>query len=110
MKRTKILISALAVIATALHTRADVLELKNGQVVAGQYIGGTAGTIRFQTAAGMQVIQTSQALALTFTGGSAPAAPSPAAPPPAAAPAPSAASGIVTVNAGTGLLVRMLDG
>jgi len=89
---------------------ADVLELKNGQVLTGKYIGGTAATIRFESSSGTQVIETGQALALTFTGGGAAAAPAPAAPPPAAAPAPAPAPSAVTVNAGTGLLVRMVDG
>ena len=39
---------------------ADVLELKNGQVLARKYAGGTAGTIRFETASGPQVIETAQ--------------------------------------------------
>lgn len=86
--------------------QADVLELKNGQVLTGKYLGGTAGTVRFETSAGTQVIETSQALALTFAGGAA-AAPAAAAPT-TAAPA-AAAPSSVTVNAGTTLLVRMVD-
>ena len=46
---------------------ADVLELKGGKVLNGTYAGGTAGTIRFETGGNVQVIETSQALALTFT-------------------------------------------
>ncbi len=87
---------------------ADVLELRNGKVLNGKYLGGTAGTIRFETSAGTQVVETGQAVALTFTdGGSAAGAPATAAPvaTPVAAPAP----GAVTVNAGTPLLVRMVD-
>ena len=90
--------------------QADVLELKNGKVLSGKYVGGTAGAIRFETSAGMQVIETSQALALTFTAAAA-AAPAPApaaAPAAAAAPAPARPS-TLTVNAGTTLLVRMVD-
>lgn len=104
----RIFLLASIVMATSLQVRADVLELKNGQVVTGKYVGGTAGTVRFEGSSGMQVIETSQAVALTFTGGgSAPAAaPAPA---PAAAPAATAASS-VTIPAGTGMLVRMLDG
>ena len=50
---------------------ADVLELKDGKVLTGKYVGGTAGTIRLETGGGIQVIETSQALALTFSGGGA---------------------------------------
>ena len=91
---------AVSVVLVCPLAQADVLELKNGKVLTGKYVGGTAGTIRFETSAGTQVIETSQALALTFTSGAA--APAPATP---AAAAPSS----VTVNAGTALLVRMVD-
>ena len=93
----------------AAAASADVLELKNGQVLTGKYAGGTAGTIRFETSGKMQVIETSQALALTFSGGGTVAAASAAAPAPAAAPA-AAATSAVSVPAGTTLMVRMLDG
>jgi hypothetical protein len=81
--------------------RADVLELKDGKVLNGKYVGGTAATLRFETSAGIQVVETSQALALSFTS-AASAAPASAAP---AAAGPTS----VTVNAGTALLVRLVD-
>jgi pyruvate/2-oxoglutarate dehydrogenase complex dihydrolipoamide acyltransferase (E2) component len=97
----------------AAAASADVLELKNGQTLNGKYVGGTAGTIRLETSAGLQVIETGQALALTFTGGgTAGAAPATTAPTPAAAaPAPAAAPAAtsVAIPAGTTLLVRMVD-
>ena len=95
---------ALALCCASLH--ADVLELKNGQVHNGKYVGGTAGTVRFDTGAGMQVIETSQIIALTFTSTGATAA----APTPVPAPAPAAQPKTVTLPAGTMLLVRMADG
>src|SRR5512143_921435 len=111
---TKPFIFAMVLATISCITRADVLELKNGKVLTGNYVGGTAGTIRFETSQGVQVVEKSQALALTFTaastaaGTSAPAAAAPAtaAAPAAAAPAPSS----VSVPAGTTLLVRMVDG
>ena len=87
----------------AAAASADTLELKNGQVLSGKYVGGTAGTIRFEKSGGTQVIETSKALALTFSGGGAAAAA------PTAAPA-AAATSAVSVPAGTTLLVRMVDG
>lgn len=104
MKTPSLLLTLLAVLAAA-HTQADVLELKNGKTLNGKFVGGTAGTIRFETAEGVQVIETGQALALTFTGGGAAAPAAAAAQPAAAAPAPAA----VTVPAGATLLVRMVD-
>ena len=103
----------LAVACANLH--ADVLELKNGQVLNGKYSGGTAGTLRFETSAGLQVIETSQIIALTFTTPVATTSPAAAtAATPAAAPAvvPAAAPAaptVVTLPAGTMLLVRLMD-
>jgi len=101
MKTSSLLIAMLAVTA-ASYTQADVLELKSGKTLSGKYVGGTAGTIRFETTAGVEVIETSQALALTFTGAGGAQAPAAA-----AAPAPAATS--ITVPAGTTLLVRLVD-
>ncbi len=108
MKHHHFISMALTVLA-AFHIQADVLELKNGKTLNGRYVGGTAGTIRFETSAGVQVIETGQALALTFTG-AAPAAASAAPTPAPAAAAPAApAPKAVTIPAGTALLVRLED-
>lgn len=105
MKTSSLLLAMLAVIPV-MHSQADVLELKNGKTLTGKYVGGTAGTIRFETSAGVQVIETAQALALTFTGGGATtAAPSTGTATPAAAPAVTS----ITIPAGTALLVRLVD-
>ena len=109
MKKTLRICLTVGLVCWAMSVSADVLELKNGQILNGKYVGGTAGTIRFETADGTQVVETSQALALTFTVGTA-AAVAPAAtkaPPPAAA---TAVPDTVSVPAGTTLLVRMVDG
>jgi hypothetical protein len=89
-------------LAAPLCCQADALELRGGKILNGTYQGGTAGTIRFQTSSGVQVIETGQALALTFTGRGAPTAARKAAP---SAPAMTS----VTIPAGTRLLVRMVD-
>ena len=85
MKRKRLLLCVLLPLCgTTVNTQADVLELKNGQVHNGRYIGGTASTLRFDTGGGTQVIETSQIIALTFTSSGAAAAPTPT----PAAPAP----------------------
>lgn len=94
---------ALAVIAAA---SADTLELKNGKTLTGQFSGGDASMVKFQTADGMMMVEVGQAVALKF----APAAPAPvaAAPSPVAASAPApVTTGVVTVPAGTLLLIRL---
>jgi len=100
------ILAALACLA-AIHSPADVLELKNGKTLTGKYVGGTAGTLRFETSDGVQVIETGQALALTFTGsGTAPTTAAPLAAAPAVA---ASAAGATTLPAGTSLLVRTVD-
>jgi hypothetical protein len=105
---------------------ADTLEMKDGRVLQGRYLGGTQVVLRFEINGEVQTFNTNDIVALTFTRGSgtfAPsAAPAPAAPPAyAAAPAPAVApsapnqnadtsSGYdVTIPAGQSLLVRMID-
>jgi len=98
---------------------ADTLELKDGRVLQGKYLGGTQAVLRFEVNGEVQTFPTHDLVALTFTrnsGGAAPAtAPPPdtQAPPPAAAPpaaANSYAGGDVNIPAGQSILVRMIDG
>src|SRR5260221_2856364 len=103
--RPNVLAAAFLGALATINAHADVLELKNGNVLNGKYAGGTAGTVRFETSAGQQVIETSQVIALTFT-----TAAGSVAAPSSAAPAPAAAAPVsVTLPASTMLLVRMMD-
>jgi hypothetical protein len=104
MKNKTHLYAIVALLGLNVSARADILELKNGNVLNGKYAGGTAGTVRFETSAGQQVIEASQVIALTFTT----PAPAPAAAVPT--PAPAAVPSSVTLPYGTTLLVRMMDG
>jgi hypothetical protein len=123
MKHQALLITAFTVFV-ALQSHADVLELKNGKKLTGKYAGGTGTTVGFETAEGIQFVETSQVATVSFgdatTGtpttsaatknGSTPAAPAaPAAVGAAPAPASSSTGGAVSVPAGTALLVRMVD-
>jgi len=60
---------------------ADTLELKDGRVLQGKYLGGTQAVLRFEMNGEVQTFPTHDIVALTFTrnSGSAPAT----APPPA---------------------------
>lgn len=110
---------------------ADTLELKDGRVLQGKYLGGTQAVLRFEVNGDVQTFPTHDIVALTFTRGSSGRAPETAPPPPAApgdnpppdqgAP-PAAASalspsankannngGDITLPAGQPLLVRMID-
>jgi hypothetical protein len=72
---------------------ADTLELKDGRVLHGRYLGGTQAVLRFEVNGEVQTFNVNDAVALTFTSNSgatsaprsAPAAPAPSyssAPPP----------------------------
>jgi len=106
MKISKALaLLALTLGCSGLH--ADVLEMKDGKVLNGKYVGGTAATVRFEGSTGLQVIETSKIIALTFTT-PAPAASAQPTPAPVAAPA-AVPPKSVTLPAGTMLVVRMVD-
>ncbi len=87
------------VLACRTAAVADILELKNGAILDGKYVGGTATTVRLETGNGILVIETSQIVALTFTTPIALPTPAPPFPP----------SQGITLPAGTVLLVRMMD-
>ncbi|MGC2465379.1 MAG: hypothetical protein WA517_09300 [Candidatus Acidiferrum sp.] len=71
---------------------ADTLELKDGRVLHGRYLGGTQTVLRFEVNGQVQTFYVSETVALTFTGDSDAASPPAPAPPPAAAPPPAPAS------------------
>jgi len=92
---------------------ADTLELKDGRVLQGRYLGGTQAVLRFEVNGNIETFSVNDVVALTFThgGGSAAAAPAYApAPAPIAQAQPLAAGGTVTIPAGQSILVRMIDG
>ena len=96
---------------------ADTLELKDGRVITGRFLGGTQALVRFSINGEVQTFNVTEVVALTFTSdyGTPPPPPPPAPAPQAAAPPPQAApaaytGGPITVPAGQSLLVRMIDG
>jgi len=96
---------------------ADTLELKDGRVLQGRYLGGTQAVLRFELDGNVQAFSVNDVVAVTFTHGSNAAgapnyAPNPASAP-VAAPAPVAQSmapgDSITIPAGQPMLVRMID-
>ena len=110
MKRGKLFntLGTVILLIGGISIHADVLELKSGSILNGKYMGGSAGTVRFETEAGLQVIETGQILALTFTssGGETTSLSQPV---PGATPPAMTQPKTVTLPAGTMLLVRMTD-
>ncbi len=99
---------------------ADTVTLRNGRVVQGTYLGGTARQVRVDTGDQIQTFDVDSITRIEFSA-PAPAAaapPAPPTPPPAErlarteAPqsAPAASPGSVELPAGTNIVVRMIDG
>lgn len=106
------LLLAVAVIAiAAAPASADTLELRNGAVIHGTYVGGSQYNIRFEVNGQVKYYSTKDILTLSFD--VTPLQPPPTAQPPAApaAPPPSttAQGPTITVPAGTVIEVRMID-
>ena len=92
---------------------ADTLELKDGRVLRGRYLGGTQAVLRFEVNGSIETFSVNDVVALTFTHGSGAAAAAPAyapAPAPVAQAQQVAAGGMITIPAGQSILVRMIDG
>jgi hypothetical protein len=100
---------------------ADTLELRDGRILQGRYLGGTQAILRFEINGEVQTFRTIEIVALTFTatsGSQAPAPPpsdpQPQNPPPsnnmAAQEAPPPYGNGFTLPAGQSMLVRMIDG
>ncbi len=88
---------------------ADTLELKDGRVLKGKFLGGTQAVLRFEVNGEVQTFNVTEIVALTFTGHSGSSA-EPAAPARASHMASTSSGGEVTIPAGETLLVRMIDG
>jgi len=97
----------------SLSASADTLQMKDGRVIQGRFLGGTQASVQFEANGKIDLYNVDQVISITFTGAlSASSAMPAAAPAPVAgAPVTSAArrSYGVTVPAGTYLLVRMID-
>jgi hypothetical protein len=95
----------------------DTITLKNGNVINGNYLGGTARTVRVEVGDNIQTVDVSDISRIEFGGMAAPAAPiqrqqsnvtrPPEPPPPAPQPV---AQGSVTLPAGTNFVIRLIDG
>ena len=102
-----------AIFVSPRFAAADTVEMRDGSLIQGKYVGGTAGTIRIEAADGVKVVETAKVLALTFDASAAPttapaaAQPAASAQPAAAQPGPQPVS--VSVPAGAILTIR-LDG
>jgi len=124
---SKALLAAVAALLLAGIGLADTLELKDGRVLQGRYLGGTQAIVRFEVNGDVQTFPTHDIVALTFTRGGGRRAAEPQPPPapnnppdnppndPPQAPAQAAPpqgynGGDFTLPAGQPMMVRMIDG
>jgi hypothetical protein len=119
MKRwTRIVTAAALGLVFAGVAAADTLELKDGRILHGRFLGGTAATLRFEQRGNVETYNVTDIVALTFTNdygngaaqrpAAAPVRDSVAPPPPPQAV--TAPNGMITIPAGQSILVRMIDG
>jgi len=92
------LIATMALISAAA-SMADTLELANGEVHEGSFVGSSNGIIMFDTGAGIEAFPEDQVVGIFFSSGVATAEATIAAPEPSA----------VTVPAGTRLMIRTTE-
>jgi hypothetical protein len=115
-------VAALGLLIAAAAS-ADTLELKDGRVLQGRYLGGTRAVLRFEVDGAVQTFSTNDIVAVTFTNNSTDNAASPPSesvptnPPPQATtprntapPQQNSDPYSVTLPANQSLLVRMIDG
>jgi hypothetical protein len=131
-RKMKSVASVLSIFALGLvfagGVAADTLELKDGRVLQGRYLGGTQVVLRFEINGEVQTFKTLDLVALTFTAPPQAPPPAPASVDPQAQNPPSSAPPMpannmaatqqsvppagygVTIPAGQSMLVRMIDG
>lgn len=100
----------------AVTASADTLQMKDGRVIQGKFLGGTQASVQFETRGKIELYNVDDIISVTFTGAPTASSATPAAPdvpPPAPIPPPAQSSAAnpssITVPAGTDLLVRMID-
>ena len=67
-KWNRFLTAAVLALFFAGMAAADTLELKDGRVLRGKYLGGTQAVLRFEVNGEVQTFSTVDIVALTFTG------------------------------------------
>lgn len=107
--------AALSLVIVGIAT-ADTLELKDGRVLKGRFLGGTQEVLRFGTQGNVETYRVNEIVALRFTNDygngaavSAPPAPAAALPPDQAAQVATTPADTITIPAGQSVLVRMID-
>jgi hypothetical protein len=99
MKKIKAALVAMMALIFSVVSMADTLELANGSVHEGSFMGSSNGIIMFDTGNGIEAFPEDQVVGIFFSSGVATAEAAVSAPPPSA----------VTVPQGTRLVIRTTD-
>ncbi len=115
-----------SIVFAATLSQADTLELLNGEIIDGKFMGGTQNSIRFSVDGSLRTVRVADVLAVTFSGDLEPVELEPAEPairpegrrrgrPPVIEPvepviAEPYVEPVILAPAGTPLLVRIVDG
>ena len=62
----------IALLIAGICARADSLEMRDGRVINGRYLGGTQGQVRFEVNGQVQLFPVERILAITFSGDTQP--------------------------------------
>ncbi len=116
--RRLVLLAGVGILSLGVFAQADILEMKDGRIVEGRYMGGTRLNVRFLVDGQRQLIRVDEIDALIFEDESAGederprgrAAPAARVPQPVRSHSRAATGQTLTIPAGTRLLVRMIDG
>ncbi len=107
MKKIACNSAMLAALLFNVSVQADMLEYKNGQVLDGQYQGGSQNSVRFMVNDELKLVSVKEILALTFTrAGPVVAPPKEVTAAPKAAAVPPVALGDAVVAPGVRIMVR----
>ncbi len=100
--RRVVFLTLVGAVSLSLAARADTLEMKDGRLIQGKYLGGSEYNIRFLVNGKAEYFPVKDVLTMSFSGADAT--------PPTSTPIPLASSwNTITVPEGTHLLVRMID-
>ena len=110
--RRLVLLVVIGILSLGIFAQADILEMKDGRIVEGRYMGGTRRNVRFLVDGQRQFFRVDQIDALIFEDESTRdnAAPAARVSQPVRSRSRAATAQTLTIPAGTRLLVRMIDG
>ncbi len=110
--RRLVLLAGVGILSLGVFAQADILEMKDGRVVVGRYMGGTRRNVEFRVDGQRQLFRVDEIDAVIFEdqsrGGNA--APAARVPKTIRSRSRAATPQTLTIPAGTRLVVRMIDG